>query len=68
MNLITKDKNNIKETWEVIKHSIGKTKCNKNSFPQKIIMENKVVTDTDVIAKHFNTFFTEIVTKLTKTN
>ena len=31
-------------------------------------MENKVATDTEVIAKHFNTFFTEIGTKLTKKN
>ena len=34
-NFITKHKNIIRETWEVIKHSIEKTKRNKKNFPQK---------------------------------
>ena len=66
VNLITKYENNIKKTWEVIKDSIGKAKCNKKVFPRKIITENKVVTDTEVIAKHINTFFTEIGPRLAK--
>ena len=45
---------------------IGRTKCNKKNFPRKIIKENNVVTDTEVTAKHFNTFFTEIGLKLAK--
>ena len=32
-NIITKYKNNIKKTWEVIKDSIGKAKCKKKNFP-----------------------------------
>ena len=56
-NLITKYKNNIKKTSEVTKDLIGKAKRNKKIFLRKIVTENKVVTDTEVIAKHFNTFF-----------
>ena len=56
-NLITKYKNNIKKTSEVTKDLIGKAKCNKKISLRKIVTENKVVTDTEVIAKHFNTFF-----------
>ena len=41
-------------------------KCNKKISPRKIVTENKVVTDTEVNAKHFNTFFTEIGPRLAK--
>ena len=41
----------------------GQAKCNKKI---RRITENKVVTDTEVIAKHFNTFFTEIGSRLAK--
>ena len=34
-NLIVKYKNNIKKTWEVIRESIGKGKCNHQNFPKK---------------------------------
>ena len=61
-----KCKNNLKRTWDVIKDSIGKAKNIKNFFPQKIITNNKIVTDTDVIAKHSNTYFTEIRPNLSK--
>ena len=66
-NLIIKYKNNLKRTWDVIKDSTGKAKSIKEFFPQKIITNNnKIVTDTDVIAKHFNTYFTEIGPNLSK--
>ena len=65
-NLIMKYKNNLKRTWDVIKDSIGKAKSIKKFFPQKIITNNKIVTDTDVIAKHYNTYFTEIGPNLSK--
>ena len=45
---------------------IGQAKCNKKILPRKIVTENKVVTYTEVIAKHFNTFFTEIGPRLAK--
>ena len=65
-NLIIKYKNNLKGTWDVTKDSIGKTKSIKKFFPEKMIRNNKIVTDTDVIAKHFNTHFTEIRSNLSK--
>ena len=65
-NLIMKCKNNLKRTWDVIKDSIGKAKNIKNFFLQKIITNNKIVTDADVIAKHSNTYFTEIGPNLSK--
>ena len=46
--------------------SIGKAKSIKKFFPQKIITNNKIVTDTDLIAKHFNTYFMEIGPNLSK--
>ena len=61
-----KYKNNLKRAWDVIKDSIGKAKSIKKIFPQKIIANNKIVRDRDVIAKHFNTYFTEIGPNLSK--
>ena len=66
VNLINKYKSNIKKTWKVIKDLKGKSKCNLKTFPRKIVTENKVVADTEVIAKHFNTFFAEIGSRLAK--
>ena len=66
-NLILKYKHNIKKTWEVIKESIGKGKFNHQSFPKKIKLDGKNITDEDLIAKQFNTYFTKIGPKLAKT-
>ena len=66
-NLILKCKHNIKKIWEVIKHSIGKGKFNHQSFPKKIKLDGKNITDEDLIAKQFNTYFTKIGPKLAKT-
>ena len=66
-NLILKYKHNIKKTWKVIKESIGKGKRNHQSFPKKIKLDGKNITNEDFIAKHFNTYFTEIGPKLGKT-
>ena len=61
-----KYKNNLKRTWNVIKDSIGKAKSIKKFFPQKIKTNNKIVTDTDVIAQHFSTYFMETGPNLSK--
>ena len=61
-----KCKNNLKRTQDVIKDSIGKANSIKKFFPRKIITNNKIVTDTDVIGKHFNTYFTVIGPNLSK--
>ena len=50
-NLILKYKHNIKKTWEIIKESIGKGKFNHQSFPKKIKLDGKNITDEDLIAK-----------------
>ena len=60
-------KHNIKKTWEVMKESIGKGKFNHQSFPKKIKLCGKNITDEDLIAKQFNTYFTKIGPKLAKT-
>ena len=65
-NLILKYKHNIKKTWKVIKESIGKGKRNHQSFPKKIKLDGKNITNEDFIAKHFNTYFTEIGPNLVK--
>ena len=62
-----KYKHNINKVWEVIKESIGKGKCNHQSFPEKIKLDRKNITDEDLIAKQFTTYFTEIEPKLPKT-
>ena len=58
--LILKYQNNIKKTWNVIKDAIGKTKSTQSSFPKKIIHKTKTIADVHLIAKHFNSYFTEI--------
>ena len=56
-NSIFKYRHNIKKTWEVKEESIGKGKWNHQSFPQKIKLDGKNITDEDLIAKKFNTYF-----------
>ena len=51
---------------EVMKKSIGKGKCNNQSFPRKIKLDGNNTTDEDLIEKQFNTYFTEIGPKLAK--
>ena len=58
-NVILKYKHNIKKTWEVIKESTGKGKCNHQSFPQKIKLNRKNITDKYLFAKQVNTYFTK---------
>ena len=57
----------LKKTWEVIKESIEKGKFNHRSFPKKIKLDGKNITDEDLIAKQFNTYFINIGPKLAKT-
>ena len=53
-------------TWEIIKDSIGKGKCNNQSFPKTVIVDNIATTDETQIAENLNKFFTEIGPKLAK--
>ena len=46
---------------------MGKGKFNHQSFPKKIKLDGKNITDEDLIAKQFHTYFTKIGPKLAKT-
>ena len=64
-NLILIHKDNIRKSWQIIKETIGKGKCNSTqNFPKKVIVDNKAITDEKEIAENFNKFFTEIGPKL----
>ena len=54
----------IRKTWEVIKDSISKGKCNNQNFLKKVIVDNIVITDETQIAE---TFFTENVPERAET-
>ena len=58
--LILFSNTNITQAWQVIKESVGKGKCNHQSFPKKIKLDGKNMTDEDVIAKQFNTYFGQV--------
>ena len=65
-NLFLKYEHNIKKTWKVLKESTGKGKCNIQSFPKKIKLDGKNITDEELIAKQFNAYFTKIGNKFAK--
>ena len=58
-----KYENDIKGTWTVIKEVIGKKKV-LSSFPTRLIVDNKEITDSSTIAEKFNKFFVDIGPKL----
>ena len=58
--LIFSFKNNIEKTWEIIKYSIGKSKCKNQNFPKKFMVDIIAITDETQIAK------TQIVKNLIK--
>ena len=64
--LILKYKNNIKETWEVIKELTGKEKYKQQNLPKKILVEKISITETESIAESFNKYFTQTVPELAK--
>ena len=47
-----------------MKEIIGKTKANENSFPKRLIINDKVITEKSSIAKSLNDFFVNIGPKL----
>ena len=54
-----KYKDNIKKPWGVIKEVIGKSKV-RSSFPNRVIVKNKEVTNKLLIAENFKEFFANI--------
>ena len=49
-------KNDIKNTWKTLKDVIGKTKINENRLPKKIALENKEITDQNLLPKNLTSF------------
>ena len=64
--LILRYKNNLKKMWEVIKEYIGKKKCSHENFPKKLVINNKDITNADLIAENLNKYFSNIRPKLAK--
>ena len=62
-NRFEKCKNDIKQTWCTIKEVINRT-SKKLEFPDHFLIDNKLITDTSVIANKFNYFFTNVGPKL----
>ena len=55
-----KYQNNIKQTWNVIKEVIGKTKITGKSLPKMMIINNKEILKEETIADEFNKYFTTV--------
>ena len=52
-SLILKHKNNIKKTWDVIKESIGKRRCNnQNVYPKKDLLGKETITNSKLIVEN----------------
>ena len=65
--LITKYKNNIKKTWEIIKEVIGKTKLKNNLLPRRLIINGIESYNKQNIAESFNKYFSNIGQNLAST-
>ena len=50
----------------MIKECIGKKKYNHENFPKKLVINNKDITNVDLIAENFNKYFSDIGPKLAK--
>ncbi len=59
IEMIEINKNNIKNTWTIIKKAIGKVN-NKTSVPKNCMVNNKLSSNSNEIADSFNTFFAKI--------
>ena len=54
-NLLLKNKNNLRKTWQIIKEVIGKSKSTSTS--REFLVNNELVTDKKIIADQFDIFF-----------
>ena len=50
----------------MIKECIGKKKYSHENFPKKLVINNKDITNVDLIAENFNKYFSDIGPKLAK--
>ena len=58
--LFPKYKNDVKNTWNIINEVIGNTKNKQKDIPEKIVINNATVRETQEIAKNLNKYFTNI--------
>ena len=59
-------KDNAKETWNVTKELIGKTRKSEPHIPGKLLINEQEVFGKEEIVNEFNTFFTSIGAELAK--
>ena len=64
-DVIEQNKQDIKNTWKILKTIIGKQN-DKSNLPQNFIIDNKQISDKVVIAEEFNKFFSHIGKKTSK--
>ena len=58
-DIIEQNKQDIANTWKILKTIIGKQN-DKSNLPQHFIIDNKQISDKVVIAEEFNKFFSQI--------
>ena len=63
-NRLKKYKNNIKNTWNIMKGVIGKSKICNDKFPKSLDINKEEITDKKIKAETLNKFFKNIVSNL----
>ena len=58
--LLLKYRNDAIRTWNVMKNIIGKSQSYESNFPQKIMVNDKKVSEIGKIAEEFNIFFIKV--------
>ena len=64
-NKLKQYENDIKNTIKIIEAIIGKSKVHSYNFPKSFNMDKKEITDTKSTAEKFNSYFINVVSKLT---
>ena len=62
--ILNKHKNNIKETWNILRNVPGSSTA--NTFPNSFVIDNKLISNENDIVNDFNNFFTNIGPDLAK--
>ena len=63
-NKLKQYENNIKNTWNVMKAVIGKSKICNDKFPKSLNINKEEITDKKIIADTFNKFFINVGSNL----
>ena len=56
--------NDIRNTWKIMKEIIGKKKCNNETLPKHLIVDDIEIHDAKSIAEKFNEYFVNIGSNL----